>query len=100
MSLDEITTSIPSTSVSFQRPGAPPNSRHNAMAVLAGEDGLAPQVDPGEIAELLVISASRTMRASALSYQSLISSEKRESWLWSSCTDRWIEAIEESLTHR
>lgn len=74
--------------------------RHNAMAVLAGEDGLAPQIDPGEIAELLVLSSSRTMRESALSYQSLISGEKRASWLWSACADRWIEAIEESLTHR
>lgn len=73
--------------------------RHSGMAVLAGEDGLAPQIAPGEISELLVLSASRTMRESALSYQSLISHEKRASWLWSACADRWIDAIEESFQH-
>lgn len=74
--------------------------RHSGMAKLAGEEGLAPQLAPGEVADLLVLSASRTMRESALSYQSRLLPEKRASWLWSECADRWIEAIEESLTHR
>lgn len=74
--------------------------RHGGMAALAGEEGLAPQISPGEIAELLVLGSSRTMRESAMSYQSLITHEKRSSWLWSECADRWIDAIEESLQHR
>lgn len=73
--------------------------RHCQMAPLAGEDGLAPAVAPGEIAALLPLAASRTMRESAMTYQSLISREKRASWLWSECSDRWIEAIEESFKH-
>ena len=73
--------------------------RHCQMAQLAGEDGLSPVIAPGEIATLLCLSASRTMRESALSYQKMIPSEKRAFWRWSECANRWIEPMEESFSH-
>lgn len=73
--------------------------RHCQMSKLEGEEGLCPDVAPGEISALLPLVASRTMRESALTYQSMISREKRASWLWSACADRWIDAIEESFQH-
>lgn len=73
--------------------------RHCQMAPLSGEEGLAPAIAAGEIAALLPLAASRTMRESALSYQSKISRKKRAAWLWSECSSRWIEAIEESFQH-
>lgn len=74
--------------------------RPDAIAPLSGEDGYAPRVSEGEISELLVLCASRTMRESAIGYQSLIPHEKRASWLWSDCADQWIDAIDDSLNHR
>ena len=73
--------------------------RHSAMATLDGEDGNAPQVSPGEVADLLVLAASRTMRESMLKYQGLVPSATRQSWLWSECADAWIQALDNSLTH-
>jgi len=69
------------------------------LAKLEGEEGLAPELAPGEISALLPLAASRTMRESALFYQSKISLETRAAWLWSECSSRWIEAIEESFQH-
>lgn len=74
--------------------------RHNAMAALEGEDGSAPQLSPGELADVLVLAASRTMRESMLKYQALVSAQTRQAWLWSECTERWVQAVNDSLNHR
>lgn len=73
--------------------------RHSSMAVLAGEDGLSPQVNPGELADVLALAASRTMRESMLRYQALVPADVRRSWQWSECTERWLAAMNDSLTH-
>jgi glycosyltransferase involved in cell wall biosynthesis len=74
--------------------------RHDAMALLSGEDGMSPKIAPGELAEVLTLAASRTMRESALHYQSLVTDQSRFSWQWSECADRWLDAMETSFSHR
>lgn len=74
--------------------------RHSSMAVLEGEAGLAPQLDPGELADVLALATSRTMRESMLRYQTLVPSAVRLSWQWPECTPRWLTAMDKSLTHR
>lgn len=74
--------------------------RHASIGPLEGEDGLAPGTFAGEIADVLVLSASRSMRESMLQYQRRVSRGTRESWLWMWCVDRWLAAMNDSLTHR
>lgn len=74
--------------------------RHSSMALLEGESGLAPQLNPGELADVLVLATSRTMRESMLRYQTLVPTATRLRWQWSECTERWLTAMNDSLTHR
>lgn len=83
-----------------QFPGCWMPIRHSTMLPLAGEDGLSPELSPGEVADALVLAASRTMRESMLRYQARVPASVRLRWQWHECTDRWISAMNNSLTHR
>jgi len=72
--------------------------RHASMETLVGEEGLAPQISPGELADVMVLAASRVMRESMLRYQTLVPT--RRECLWSECAPHWLHAMADSLNHR
>lgn len=73
--------------------------RHGAVRSLAGEEGAAPDTSGSEVAGVLALATSRTMRDMMLQYQSRIGEDARAKWTWANCIDQWTRAMDESLTN-
>lgn len=69
--------------------------RHTALGPIAGEQGMAPYSDPGEIADILFIACQESERKSMLNAQRRNTS--RFIWTWEFNVQNWIAAMHDSI---